>query len=337
LEPLNEVTVIWGAELWRAIRSAKAIILLALYLMFTTMVLVGLAFAFRQMQANIDEQLALNGASAEAVQPQIDQLKQGFVGWLFGQDEALLGALAEVPLIVLLTFKITLYFLPLYIAIIGFDQISGEIGPRSIRYLTVRARRSSILWGKYLAQATLLGGLVLLVDVAVIGVARWLTPSFQIGAMATTFFKCWVAATVFSLSYVALSSFCSSLFRSPAVSLVFNILTLFGLWLVNKIGEGAAAVIAQAAAQAKARGEDEGAAAVIAQAAAQAKARGEEAEAPSMIARVLSWLQYVSPSHYSDNLLHPHFLKFLGSTAIFAGFAAVFLACGYAVLRRRDL
>jgi ABC-type transport system involved in multi-copper enzyme maturation permease subunit len=311
------VTVIWGAELWRSVRSAKAIILLALYLMFTAMVLVGLAFAFRQMQSNIDEQLALNGGSLDAMQPQIDQLKHGFVGWLFGNDESLLDSLLQVPLIVLLTFKITLYFLPLYIAVIGFDQLSGEIGPRSIRYLTVRARRSSILWGKYLAQATLLGGLVLLVDVAVIGVARWLTPSFAFGAMATTFFKCWVAATVFSLSYVALSSFCSSLFRSPAVSLVFNILALFGLWLVNKIGEGAAAVIAQAAAQ--------------------AKARGEEAEAPSAIARALSWLQYVSPSHYSDNLLHPQFLKFLGSTGIYAAFAAAFLACGYAVLRRRDL
>jgi ABC-2 type transport system permease protein len=319
LEPLNEVTVIWGAELWRAVRSAKAIILLALYLMFTAMVLVGLAFAFRQMQSNIDEQLALHGASTDAVQPQIDQLKHGFVGWLFGEDEALLGALAEVPLIVLLTFKITLYFLPLYIAIIGFDQISGEIGPRSIRYLTVRARRSSILWGKYLSQATLLAGLVLVVDVAVIGVARWLTPSFQLGTMATTFLKCWVAATVFSLSYVALSSFCSSLFRSPAVSLIFNIFTLFGLWLVNKIGEGAAAVLAQQAARA-----------------AQAQ-MGDEVEAPSKVASALSWLQYVSPSHYSNNLLHPHFLKFLGSTAIYAGFAAAFLACGYAVLRRRDL
>lgn len=317
METLTEVTVIWGAELWRAVRSAKAIILLALYLMFTAMVLVGLAFAFRQMQSNLDEQLALHGGSIDAVQPQIDQLKHGFVGWLFGEDEALLGALAEVPLIVLLTFKITLYFLPLYIAIIGFDQISGEIGPRSIRYLTVRARRSSILWGKYLAQATLLGGLVLVVDVAVIGVARWLTPSFQAGVMATTFLKCWVAATVFSLSYVALSSFCSSLFRSPAVSLVFNIFALFGLWLVNKIGEGAAAVLAQEAAR--------------------AQAAGEEAEAPSKIAKVLSWFQYVSPSHYSNNLLHPHFLKFLGSTAIYAGFAAAFLACGYTVLRRRDL
>jgi ABC-type transport system involved in multi-copper enzyme maturation permease subunit len=199
----------------------------------------------------------------------------------------------------------------------GFDQISGEIGPRSIRYLTIRARRSSILWGKYLAQASLLGGLVLVVDLAVVGVARYLTPSFQFGAMATTLLKCWVAATVFSLSYVALSSFCSTLFRSPAVSLIFNIFTLFGFWLVNKTGEGAATVLEAARKQ--------------------AEAQGVEAEAPSKIATVLSWLQYVSPSHYSDNLLHPHFLKFLGSTAIYAGFAAAFLACGYAVLRRRDL
>jgi ABC-2 type transport system permease protein len=280
-------------------------------------VLAALAFAFRQMQLQIDDQLALRGGSQEAIQPQIDQFKHGFVGWLFGEDEALLGSLAEVPLIVLLTFKITLYFLPLFIAVMGFDQISGEIGPRSIRYLTVRARRSSILWGKYLAQASLLGGLVLVVDLAVVGVARYMTPSFQVGAMATTLLKCWVAATVFSLSYIALSSFCSSLFRTPAVSLIFNIFTLFGFWLVNKTGEGAAGVLEAAKKQAETQGAD--------------------AEPPSKIAEVLSWLQYVSPSHWSNNLLHPHFLKFLGSTAVFAAFAAAFLACGYAVLRRRDL
>ncbi|HYV49157.1 MAG TPA: ABC transporter permease subunit [Myxococcaceae bacterium] len=317
MEPLNEVTVIWGAELWRSIRSAKAIILLALYLMFTAMAVAIQVFIFRSIQTNINEQLALHGGSMDALQPQIEEVRHGFLGWLLGGDETLIESIAQVPLIVLVTFKITLYFLPIYIAIIGFDQISGEIGPRSIRYLTVRARRSSILWGKYLSQATLLAGLVLVVDVALVLVARWMTPSFQLGVMAGTFLKCWVAATVFSLSYVALSTLCSSLFRSPAVSLVFNILTLFGLWLVNKIGESAAGFMVQEAAL--------------------AQARGEEAPAPSRVATVLSWLQYVSPSHYSDNLLHPHFLKFLGSTAIYAGFAAAFLACGYAVLRRRDL
>jgi ABC-2 type transport system permease protein len=317
VEQLNEVAVIWAAEIRRAVRSARVVTLLALYLMFTALVLLALAYAFRQVQQQIDDQIALGGATQEAIQPQLDQLKQSFLGGVFGDDGALLEALAQVPLIVLLTFKVTLFFLPLYIAVMGFDQISGEIGPRSIRYLTVRARRSSILWGKYLSQATLLAGLVMVVDLAVIGVARWLTPSFQAGAMATTLLKCWLAATVFSLAYVALSSFCSALFRSAAVSLIFNLFALFGFWLVNAIGEAASRAVAQ---MAKAAADPDGG-----------------AEGPSRIATVLSWLQYVSPSHYSTNLLHPHFLKFLGSTGIYAGFAAAFLALGYLVLRRRDL
>ena len=313
MEPLNEVGVIWAAELKRAVRSARVVTLLALYLMFTALVLLVLSYAFGQIQAQIDDQLAISGASPEAMQPEIDKLKQGFLGGLFGEDTALLESLAKVPLIVLLTFKITLFFLPLYIALMGFDQISGEIGPRSIRYLVVRARRSSILWGKYLSQATLLAGLVLAVDLAVIAVARWQTPSFQPAAMAGTLLKCWLAASVFSLAYVALSSLCSSLFRSPAVSLIFNVFALFGFWLVNAVGGGAARAVEQA------------------------QKAGEEGDGPSAIATALSWLRYATPSHYSSDLLHPDFLKFMGGTAVYAGFAAVFLAAGYAVLRRRDL
>jgi len=316
VEQLNEVAIIWGAEVRRAVRSARVITLLALYLMFTALVLMGLAYAFHQVQQQIDDQIALRGATQEAVQPQLDQLKQSFLGGLFSDDTALLEALAKVPLIVLLTFKVTLFFLPMYIAVMGFDQISGEIGPRSIRYLSVRARRSSILWGKYLSQATLLGGLVLVVDLAVIAVARWLTPTFQPLDMATTLLKCWLAATVFSLAYVALSSFCSSLFRSAAVSLIFNLFALFGFWLVNAIGEGASRMVERAAKLAE---ED------------------PSLEAPSKVYTVLGWLQYASPSHYSTNLLHPHVLKFLGSTGVYAAFAAAFLVMGYAVLRRRDL
>ena len=101
------------------------------------------------------------------------------------------------------------------------------------------------------------------------------------------------------------------------MSLIFNLFALFGFWLVNAIGEGAARAVEQAAKA--------------------AEADPENAEAPSAVLKVLGWLRFASPSHYSTELLHPHFLKFLGGTAVYAGFAAAFLVLGYAVLRRRDL
>ena len=48
----------------------------------------------------------------------------------------------------LVVFKLTLCFVPLFIALMGFDQLAGEVGPKSIRYLVVRVKRSSIILGQ---------------------------------------------------------------------------------------------------------------------------------------------------------------------------------------------
>ena len=66
------------------------------------------------------------------------------LGFFVNKDPAMMEALSRVPVLVLVVFKMTLFFLPAYIVLMGFDQVSGEVGPRSIRYVTVRARRSSV-------------------------------------------------------------------------------------------------------------------------------------------------------------------------------------------------
>jgi ABC-type transport system involved in multi-copper enzyme maturation permease subunit len=163
-------------------------------------------------------------------------MKKSFLGFLAQNDTAMAEALAQVPLVVLVVFKVTLFFLPAYVALMGFDQISGEVGPRSIRYLTVRARRSSLLLGKFLSQASLLLGLVLLIDLAIFLYAKVTNPDFTFWALALGLLKYWVAALVFSLAYLALTTFCSAIFRSPAVSLVFNFILLLTFWLMDTVG-----------------------------------------------------------------------------------------------------
>jgi hypothetical protein len=46
----------------------------------------------------------------------------------------------------------------------------------------------------------------------------------------------WLAAILFSLAYLSLTSLCSVLFRSPVLSLVVNLAALFGFWLLLVIG-----------------------------------------------------------------------------------------------------
>jgi ABC-type transport system involved in multi-copper enzyme maturation permease subunit len=236
LDGLKETLVIWGAELRRAVRSGRALVLLGLYSMFSALVLMVVGWLASEIRAAVGKQLESAGADADAKAQVGEEMRKGVLGFLTSDDSAMMEALAQVPLEVLVVFKITLFFLPAYVALMGFDQLSGEVGPRSMRYLTVRARRSSVLLGKFLSQAALLVGLVLLIDLAIFIYARVANPDFGFADVVLNLIKFWLAAIVFSLAYVSLTTLCSSLFRSPAVSLVFNFIMLFVFWLMDTIG-----------------------------------------------------------------------------------------------------
>ena len=225
--------MIWSAELRRALRSARTVVLLGLYGLFSALVLLVVGAITRSLREQLERAAASsNGADTQAA---MEQAHQGLLGFFVNGDPAMVEALSRVPVVVLVVFKMTLFFLPAYIVLMGFDQVSGEVGPRSIRYVTVRARRSSVLLGKFLTQAALLLALVLVVDLAIFVYAKATTPGFALGLMALTFARFWMAALVYSLAYVALTTLCSTLFRSPGVSLVFNFILLFVFWLVDVI------------------------------------------------------------------------------------------------------
>ncbi|MCP3059914.1 ABC transporter permease [Myxococcus sp. K38C18041901] len=304
MDGLKETLVIWSAELRRAVRSGRAVVLLGLYSMFSALVLLVVGWLAREVRAAVNLKLAeAGGADADTSARFAEEMRKGVLGFLTSNDTAMMEALAQVPIEVLLVFKVTLFFLPAYVALMGFDQISGEVGPRSMRYLTVRARRSSVLLGKFLSQAALLVGLVLIIDLAIFIYARIANPDFGFAALSLNLLKFWMAAIVFSLSYVALTTLCSSLFRSPAVSLVFNFILLFVFWLMDTVGRASSVVDA-------ASGQQEGA---------------------------LRFLCYLSPSYYAGNLLHPRFTEFGVSGAAYASFATIFLLGAYGALRARDL
>jgi ABC-type transport system involved in multi-copper enzyme maturation permease subunit len=202
LDGLKEIPVIWSAETLRALRSARTLVLLGLYAMACLAVLLFLT-------------LVTGGSRVPpGAMPDLEQLP---------------GVIENV-------FKVNLFFLPIYVTLMGFDQISGEVGSRSIRYVTLRARLSSILLGKFLMQTTLLVGLVLVIDAGIFLYARYTFPNFTLGAMALNLVKVWLATLVFSLAYVALTTLCSSLFRASGLSLVFNFALVFAFLLMELAG-----------------------------------------------------------------------------------------------------
>ncbi len=235
MESIKEIALVCREELQRMVRSARALVLLGLYSIFSLLVLLIVGSISNALRAQVSAQMADRGTDA-GMQQTYAQARTGILGFLLSPDPAILEALKEIPLVVLIVFKVTLIFLPAYVALMGFDQISGELGTRSIRYLTVRARRSSVLFGKFLGQAVLLLGLVLLIDLGIFGYAKATNEDFTPALFAATLPRFWAAAIVFSMAYVALTSLCSALFRSSALSLVVNLIGLFLFWLMDVLG-----------------------------------------------------------------------------------------------------
>jgi ABC-type transport system involved in multi-copper enzyme maturation permease subunit len=210
LNGLNETVVIWSAECQRTLRSTRVVALLGLYSLFSLLVFVVAAF----------------------LRSFVQEMTQSGMMTVPGEG---------LPLSVVVVFFFSLFFLPLYVALMGFDQVSGEVGPRSIRYLTVRARRSSVLFGKLLAQATVLLSLVFVLDLGLC-VYTWLTtPGFGPADFGLHLLRFWLASTVFSFAFLSLTSLCSCLTTSSPVSLILNLsVLLFSivLWMTTLADEG---------------------------------------------------------------------------------------------------
>jgi ABC-type transport system involved in multi-copper enzyme maturation permease subunit len=311
LDGIREIGVIWSAEFWRTMRSARVVVLLVLYVMFTGLALLvvnGFAQGLQTQMDQMEEQVRSRGASDEEIAEAKTKARRQFISTFFSNDEEMTEALAAIPLVLLIVFKASLRFLPLFTGVMGFDQISGEVGPRSIRYLAVRSRRSSVLFGKFLAQLTLLAALALVVNLALVVFGLATNTDFGAGAMFGTLGRFWLSAMVLSLAYLALTTLCSSLFRQPAVSLVMNLIALFAIWVVALVGE-------------------------FAPLAGDKDMMGRVTETTSPLA----YLRFLSVWHYSPDLLHPVFSRWGVAALAHLGFAALFLGAAYLVVRERDL
>ena len=274
-------------ELLRTIRNARVLILLLLFA--TSTALVGLVVGL--VTRGLDAQDPQTAAAASA----------GLLGFLVGGDLTALQRLSELPLLVPFVFRITLFFLPLFIALLGYDQLSAEVSTGSVRYLAVRARRGSILAGKFLAQALVMGVLLALVlaglFVAGVGLKSGLDPV----AYAAAAGRFWLGGASLAFAYLALTALSSAMTSGPGSSLLLNVGALFAFWVLDGIGGRAALV--------------------------------HEMGGPRSWTEALRWL---SPSTYASGVLGSS-SALLTSAAAYGTFGAVFLAVAWAVFRARDL
>jgi ABC-type transport system involved in multi-copper enzyme maturation permease subunit len=306
MKDLQDIAAIWRGETRRALRSGRVLVLLILFLLFVGLALTVVGF----VNHRLNQRLSQVGADLSQAQEQLAQGKRQFLSFFITDDEAMLDSLAALPLVLLVVFKLTLRFLPLFIALMGFDQLAGEVGPRSIRYLVVRVRRDDIILGKFLSQSTIFALLLTVCTVLMVLVARALNADFAAPDVALWTAKMLVSSFVLSLAYLSLTALCSALVRQGPVGLVLNVIGLFVIWFIALIGE---------AFRFPSEAATEGSLAML-------KTESH-----------LAWLRYLSVWHFGQDLLHPHWSRFLTAAAMHVGFGLTFLGLAQLALKRRDL
>lgn len=310
MEDLNEIGAVWRGEVGRAIKSGRVLVLLILFLLFVGLALTAVGFIEHRMVGSIKDQMNGAGMTATEASEKLLQGKEQFLSMFITDDAAMLKSLAELPLVLLVVFKITLRFVPLLIALMGFDQLAGEIGPKSIRFFVVRVRRSSLVLGKFLAQATLFSLLSIISTLMMVGVAKALNSDFAMADVAVWLVKLLVSSLVLALAYLAVTSLCSAMVKQASVSLVLNIIVLFVVWFVALIGESF-------------RFPGESAQGAVSQIITS--------ESP------IAYVRYLSVWHFGQDLLHPHLREFLTAVVMHLGFAATFLGLTQIIVSKRDL
>lgn len=300
-----EIGAVWRAETRRAGRSARGLALMVLFL-FAEALTLGVGGCIN-VSANkqFDEIVAGQGAQPDAVKQELTKRKRELLKAVTRNSDATVDLIAEVPLVLLFVFFATTFFVPLLIALMGFDQISAEVGPKSIRYLVVRAQRSSVLFGKYLSQLTVLALLMLVCVAAMVGVTKWLNADFDWLTAGKWLFRLWVASMVIGAAYAALTTLCSSVTRAGPLSLFLNIIVLFVFWFVGLVSNiwslpGSPGLL------------------------------GQE-ESP------LAYVRYLIPSQFESQMLSPAPLEFASGIVAFAGFALLFLGLARMALDWRDV
>lgn len=228
MEVLREILLVFAHEMRRSLRSAKTLVLLLLYGLATGAF--GLLFVAgtRTVQENLNAATQGRELPPEALM----QMKMGGLSVLFGKDEAQLHYLASIPLVVVFFAKFALFFVPLLAALMGFDQISGELQTRSIRFVSLRVRRGALLAGKVLSQLGLLVGLTAAVNLGTFAYAALSISGFPVGAGLLALARFWLLTLIAATAYVGLAMLCSALFRAPIFSLLTALSALVALWVL---------------------------------------------------------------------------------------------------------
>jgi ABC-type transport system involved in multi-copper enzyme maturation permease subunit len=292
VSPLVEIRLVALREVSKSIRSVKGIILGVLTLLGAFATSLVCVFVEGQQRAKFN---------AESPEAYIALKKAFFMETT--SNEALAESLSHAPFSLYVFFQVTVWLVPLLVALVGFDAISAEYQHRTIRFWTVRTRRSSYFIGKYLGLVLVVGSITLLLNVlaSIVVLSRGYA---TVGELVTYGGEFWGISVPMTLAWAAIAVFVSSRFRTPILALLTTFGAFFVLWVAWVVGN-------------------------------VASASADNQGSPDV--PLLGRLVYVYPNHYSNMLLSHEPKNVAAALAVLVLFSAAVSAGGSLLLAKRDV
>lgn len=218
-----EIGLTFSRELRRNLRSVKGIVSSLLFLL-------GGAGALL-IYVNVSREMDRLGPGFDSSAR--DQMRRAGLRALY-DDPSTADHLIGAPTALFFLYKATLFFLPILCILVGYDQLSGDLQYRTIRYATVRSRRESLVVGKALGTwvAASLIALGLQVFAWILTIARG---DATVGVTVAYGMQFWLATVIYSSGFVGLTMLLSGAFKTPMLALLTTLAAAFGWWLLRAI------------------------------------------------------------------------------------------------------
>jgi ABC-type transport system involved in multi-copper enzyme maturation permease subunit len=151
-------------------------------------------------------------------------------GVLLGQYAKLFLIHTTVPVEIIILYYISIIWLPILAVLLSFDLISGETSTNTISYLVIRANRSAVIVGKYLASAAV---------IAVVSLAAHLIALLYFFIKTDNLFLSdsvlsWLYLLFYAVSFVSTGIFCSTITKRNQTAL-WTAVTLLFVFLLMRI------------------------------------------------------------------------------------------------------
>jgi hypothetical protein len=155
--------------------------------------------------------------------------------------------LVEKPALISLFLILLIVVLPFLAALSGFNQTSGDISSRGLRYLLLRTERANVFLGRligtYLFTLAVISIVILVVGVYVCAK----TDFYATGDVILWLLRGWVACAFILAAWIAFSAWMSASIDTPFLVLLINLVGLAVWVIVIAIMKGKADAVGYAA------------------------------------------------------------------------------------------